>query len=310
LFNHKSVFKNELFTLVEPIDSSSEPIIVDCTAGGGGHLEVFLKHIPSALVIAIDRDKEAIDHLEQCYGSYIKEGRLILVQRSFGEITNILYELEYPLVDLIYADFGVSSPQIDNKERGFSFQYDGPLDMRMDKCQSLTAKDIIMQSSYEDLCEIFYKFGEEPNSKRIARKILSERQKSPITTTFDLVRIVESVAPRSGKKHPATKIFQALRIATNGELSAIEALLENGYKHIAPKGQMAFISFHSLEDRLVKTFIKSKQNTMPELLRRLPTTQSFKQSILVHKAIKPSEHDIAENPRCRSAHLRGFKKIE
>ncbi len=285
-------------------------VYVDCTLGGGGHAEAILGQLgKEGRLIGIDRDGEAIkiaaERLKK-YGS-----SCCLVRDNFKNLTGILKNLNLQEVDGIFFDLGVSSPQLDNPERGFSFRFDALLDMRADRRTSLTASHLVNNSSQEDLERILRDFGEERWARRIAKLIVARRKDEPIKTTAQLVGIVEEVLPyRRGRIHPATRTFQALRIAVNGELEALREGLEEGIKLLKPGGRMGVISYHSLEDRIVKQVFQewAKACHCPP---RWPLCrcEGKKVALRVTKgALKPGEEETLANPRSRSARLRVVEK--
>ncbi len=283
-FHHLSVLSKEI---IAGLNIVSPGHYLDVTAGGGGHSELILLQSPKVRVTAIDRDPVAIAATSARLAAYMPQ-RLQFWQGNFAD-----YEPEESLFDGIIADLGVSSPQLDTTERGFSFRQAAPLDMRMDPNQSLTAADIINYEREVTLADIFYKYGEERFSRRIAKNIV---QKRPFQTTTDLAAVIaRSVPPqyRYGKINPATRVFQALRIAVNQELESLETLLIKAPLWLKPGGIIGIISFHSLEDRIVKHGFRNH-----ELLE-----------VITKKPIYPQEDEQRANPRSRSAKLRFAKKI-
>ncbi len=266
---------------------------MDGTAGGGGHTEGILRaSAPDGRVIGLDWDDEAI---AACRARLAEFGdRLQLVQASFGELSEVLAGLRVTGVNGVLLDLGVSSRQFDEPTRGFSFQREGPLDMRMSRLTTTTAREVIASESQEELARIFFVYGEERKSRAIARRIVEERERQPIETTMQLVRVIERVlGPKRGPVHPATRVFQALRIHVNRELDNLRAGLVAANEALLPGGRVAVISFHSLEDRIVKWFFRE--------------TPSLK--ILTKKPLMASEEEVALNPRARSAKLRVAEKI-
>ncbi len=315
---HITVLKNEL---VEFLDLKHGDAVVDCTAGRGGHTELLLKAVGEAgKVIALDRDPDAIAFMETRFSQEIQSGRLILRKVPFSQLKSVIADLGYEgKLAGVAADIGVSSPQIDVASRGFSFRTDGPLDMRMDSSEGETAADLVNNLSEAELTRIFREFGEEPKAKFAAQAIVKERAKAPIITTYQLADIVEKAIfyREKSRKHPATKIFQALRIAVNDELGELEALLEDGFSLLKKNGRMGIISFHSLEDRLVKRKFEDLTGKKTKIPRDLPITEEAWQKMKGAKAkiikpfpIDPSETEIETNPRSRSAKLRVLEKID
>lgn len=306
---------------IESLSLQSGDIAIDCTVGGGGHTEGMLEKVGSSgLVIGLDRDASALAIARTRLRDAIESGRLRLVQARFSEIANIAKELGvFGKVSGVLADIGVSSMHLNEADRGFSFQNEGPLDMRMDSSQAETAADIVNNASAEDLAKIFWEYGEEQQSRQIARRIIEARTKSKITTTTELAEIVKRSVRynEKSKKHPATKVFQALRIAINNELGELEQLLKYGFSLLKPTGRLAIISFHSLEDRLIKTqFLAwTGQKEREKIPRNLPlSNENIEKMINIKgKLIKPfpmipSDQEIQANPRARSAKLRIIEK--
>ncbi len=282
-FEHYSVLSKELITGLQIVTNGD---YLDVTAGGGGHSELILQAATGVRVMAIDRDATAIAatkmRLSACYPQQL--------QFWLGNFAQ--YQPQETLFDGIIADLGVSSPQFDTPERGFSFRHEAPLDMRMDLSQSQTAADIVNYEKEKTLADLIYQYGEERFSRRIARNIV---QKRPFYTTTDLANAIASSVPgkyRHGKIHPATRTFQALRIVVNGELDSLETLIAKAPLWLKPGGIIGIISFHSLEDRIVKHGFRNS-----ELLE-----------VITKKPITPQPEEIAENPRSRSAKLRFAKK--
>jgi len=302
--------------VVNALKSYQAKCIVDCTFGGGGHTQAILKKISSnGRVIALDRDKTAIREGKKHLSQFINSGQLTLLAANFQNLDSQLFSLKLNKVDGVFADLGLSSIQIQNPNRGFSFICEGPLDMRMDQETDLTAVDIINQWPLDKLINIFYKYGEEPQSKRIARAIILSRQKEKISTTKQLVNIIKKINIYSTKsrRHVATKIFQALRIQVNGELKALEELLKKSVSLIRPGGRLVIITFHSLEDRIVKKMMqKFAGRIKPDpFIDRLPMTEAERHvvfgdfsKIIQPFPVYPSNQEKQENPRSRSAKLR------
>ncbi|HEX8311190.1 MAG TPA: 16S rRNA (cytosine(1402)-N(4))-methyltransferase RsmH [Chthoniobacteraceae bacterium] len=301
---HESVLLTETVDLIAP---AAGKVIVDGTLGGGGHSEALLA--AGARVIGIDQDPAAITFATQRLGD--AGDRFQAVRGSFAEIGSILDSLGILKVDGVLLDLGVSSHQLDVPERGFSFMREGPLDMRMDPQAPLNASDLVNTMSAEQLERIFRTYGEEPAARRIAGRLVRDRLVQPFTTTLQLAQAVESVSPRRGKSHPATRVFQALRIAVNRELEVLEDALTKIAARLAPRGRFAIITFHSLEDRLVKTVFKAQSTEWldrpewPEP-RRNPE-RIFRK--VTGKAVIASEVEQRANPRSRSAKLRVVEKI-
>lgn len=285
-------------------------IYIDATFGRGGHTRDILKRLSSeGRLIIIDKDPEAIKFAHQQFGN---DERVLIHQGCFSELSALCRQLGcYGSVDGILFDLGVSSPQLDTAERGFSFRQDGPLDMRMDPNQGVSAKDWLNKAGEPDIKNILKRFGEERYSKRIASKIIEKRAQKPITTTKELVDIIKDSVPKNpkSKKHPATKSFQAIRIHVNQELEALELALKGALKVLAPKGRLCVISFHSLEDRIVKRFMRHQAHTqLPAHLPVMAGDDKRNLEIIANK-IRPSAEEVAHNPRARSAILRIAQKI-
>ncbi len=276
-------------------------IYVDATVGAGGHARRILeKSSPTGKLIGLDWDASAIARAKQTLGSFGE--RFQLVKKNFRDLKEVLNSLSIPAVDGILMDLGVSSEQLDNPERGFSFRWDAPLDMRMDQESPLTAQEMIRRLSVEDMDRILRELGEERWASRIAKAIARQRQRRPLRTTGELVAIIrKAIPPYRTRLHPATRTFQALRIAVNEELANLEAFLKDCPGLLKPGGRIGIISFHSLEDRIVKTCFrewgKRKEGENP-LFR-----------ILTPKPVVPSMEEIRSNPRARSARLRVAEKF-
>ena len=288
---------------------------------GGGHAEFMMSSLsPEATLIGFDQDPTAIAHLKEKFSQEIENGRLILINDAFSNIERHIKKLGFAgNISGIYADIGVSSPQLDQNHRGFSFKQDGPLNMRMDQDPSkLTAAKFVNTADYELLVKVFNEYGEEPKARFVADAILKRRQTSPISSTKELADLVKNSIfySKKSKKHPATKVFQAIRIYINQELDELEKLLSNSINLLKKNGRLSIISFHSLEDRLIKQRFKAlagrqKPSYVPKEFAIL--TPEPENDVLV-KIIKPfpiipSESEISENPRARSAKLRVCEKI-
>ena len=288
-FVHATVMRDEIVHALAPRDGG---IYIDATLGGGGHTEAILEAAPGAKVIAFDRDGDAIAASEARLERF--EGRFELVRGTFGRVREELAAMGIAEVDGLCADLGVSSPQLDEPARGMSFRREGPLDMRMDQSSGETALELIARLSDEDLADVIYKYGDERRSRRIARSIKRAYGEDDLKTTLDLRRaIVRAVGPvRVGGVDPATRTFQALRIVVNDELGELTSLLASLAEVIAPGGVAALLSFHSLEDRLVKQAFSSRTTWTP----------------LWKKPIGPTEKERAQNPRAKSAKLRAARK--
>ncbi len=286
---HVPVLKKEVVEYLQPQSGS---VIVDATLGMGGHAEAVLEQLGNTgKLIGIDRDKHAIEIASDRLGEYKQQ--CVFIHGNYRGIRGLLRDAGYNHVDGILLDLGVSSVQLDTPERGFSFRFDAPLDMRMDDTSSLTAEEIVNNYSETELADIIYEYGEETRSRSIAEKIVTARQKGRITTTGELAEIIGG---RRGKIHPATKTFQALRMAVNEELESLEAALPEMVAALNPGGRLVTITFHSLEDRLIKNFFKASE-------------AEEKIHILTKKVVKPTWTEVRENRRARSAKLRAIEKL-
>jgi len=283
-------------------------LYVDCTLGEGGHTEEILQaSTPGGKILGIDHDLEAINKAKQRLARFGK--RVSLKRGDFGRIGMWVESIGWNRVDGILLDLGVSSNQIDDPHRGFSFQGDGPLDMRMDRAAFPKASELINDSSEEDLVDILYQFGEERWAQPIARAIVRERKKRKIERTLQLAGLVSQTIPswaHPKRIHPATLTFQAFRIAINHELEQLERVLEEGIKLLRPTGRFCVISYHSLEDRMVKNFFRQNEKGCI-CLTRFPECVCGKVSLLrvvTRRPIRPQDHEVQDNPRSRSAKLR------
>jgi 16S rRNA (cytosine1402-N4)-methyltransferase len=308
-YQHVSVLLSES---TAPLVESKGTIFVDCTLGGGGHTEALLTGKPNAKVIAFDRDQEMIAKANIRFSEEIATERLHLVHANYGSIREQLAKLGIKKVDGILVDAGVSSFQIDQPERGFSFSKEGPLDMRMDQSQPLTAYQIVNEWPRQEIEKILYDYGEERFARKIVSRILDERSRAPITDTLALARIVENCLPRARGpqkgSHPATRVFQALRIAVNDELADLKRLLNEIPSVLNPEGVFSAISFHSLEDRLVKERLKYLASgcVCPPTIFSCARCGKPPGVLLQKKPMLASEKELASNPRSRSAKLRVF----
>ncbi|WP_225047379.1 16S rRNA (cytosine(1402)-N(4))-methyltransferase RsmH [Lacticaseibacillus kribbianus] len=285
---------------------------VDCTLGRGGHTRRILDALTTGQLYAFDQDAAAITAVEATLGD---RPNLHLIHKNFRAIKDALAERGVTQVDGILYDLGVSSPQFDDSKRGFSYRFDAPLDMRMDQSQALTARTVINDWSFQDLVRIFSRYGEEKFAKPIARQIERARAEKPIETTFELVELIKAGIPAAARRtggHPAKRVFQAVRIAVNDELSALEDSLTAALTLLAPGGRISVITFQSLEDRLVKTMFR-EATALPDLPRDLPVvpaglTPDF--VLPVRKPILPDEAELAANHRAHSAKLRVIEKLD
>lgn len=284
---------------------------VDCTGGGGGHTAALLEKCPDCRVIVLDRDCEAVERLTDRFG---KDNRVKVIHANFADIEYVLKSEGLETVNGIYADFGVSSFQLSEGERGFSFRKDGPLDMRMDTSEGEPVSEIVNNFNAESISNIIWKFGEEKFAKKIAFEIVKRRAMKSFSTTSDLAEVIKNAVPKKFHKkgiHPATQSFQALRIFVNGELEAIDALTGKAFKFIKPGGRFVAISFHSLEDRIVKdNFVKFSRTCVcpPEIPLCVCGTVPLCK-VLTKKPVTPGEDEIKHNPLSRSAKLRAAERI-
>jgi 16S rRNA (cytosine1402-N4)-methyltransferase len=299
--------------VIESLRCRAGAIYVDGTIGGGGHAEAILQSTaPDGLLIGIDADGDAIGEAEQRLARF--GDRKILVRGNFADMETILAEKNVGKVDGILLDLGVSSHQLDNAERGFSFALDAPLDMRMDRNGRRNAADLVNTLPWQELAGIIRDYGEERMAGRIARSIAKAREVSPIRTTADLAGVVLRAMPAEAarqKIHPATRTFQALRIAVNDELTRLQKTMAGGMKQLAPGGRFSVISFHSLEDRIVKNAFRSGEKgcTCPPDLPVCACGKKPTLKVLTRKPVIPSDEEIRDNPRSRSAKLRTAERI-
>lgn len=308
-FGHYSVMLREC---LEGLNIRPEGIYIDGTLGMGGHSYEIASRLTTGRLISIDRDAVALTRAEQRLAPFMD--RITLVHGNFRDLNSILDRLGIQGADGMLFDLGVSSPQLDEAERGFSYMTDAPLDMRMDRDEGLTAADVVNNWSYDRLKRILYDFGEERYAPRIAEAIVKYRERRPIERTLELSEIIKSAMPAAAlreKQHPAKRSFQAIRIAVNEELESVSELLATAADRLNPGGRLCVISFHSLEDRLVKNAVASRENgcTCP---RDFPVCIcGFKQSLksVSRKPILPSAQELEENPRSRSAKLRVAEKV-
>ncbi|HZE71419.1 MAG TPA: 16S rRNA (cytosine(1402)-N(4))-methyltransferase RsmH [Pyrinomonadaceae bacterium] len=307
---HRPVLLAETMSLLAPERGG---LFVDCTVGLGGHSEAILDASTETRVVGIDLDEEALELTRQRLAKF--GGRLIAVKADFRDVARVLAELGETAPSGILADLGVSSLQFDTADRGFSFRFNAPLDMRMDRSSGgETAADLLARLPQEEIARIIFEYGEERNSRRIARRIVQKREQGePIRTTKELAELVERSA-RPGKKgqiHPATRTFQALRIAVNHELERLDQFLETAIGLLQPAGRLAVISFHSLEDRIVKRELRRLAGHC-QCPPRLPVCSCGARQaveILTRRPVTPSTSEIEINPRARSARLRACSKL-
>jgi len=310
-FEHKPVMLKEVLEL---LNCKRGGVYVDCTLGGGGHAEKICENIlPDGLLIGIDRDLDSIEASKKKLERY--KNNIELVHDNFVNIKKIVKNLGIEKVDGILYDLGVSSYQLDNPERGFSYKFDAPLDMRMDQTGGKTAQELINELSEEELAAIIKRFGEEKWASRIAKFIVERRKQKEIKTTKELVKIIKQAIPfRSRQKgpHPAKRTFQALRIFINDELECLKQSLYDAVDLLKPKGRICVISFHSLEDRIVKKIFLEKESDC-ECPTDFPICVCDKRKeleILTRKPLTPGPYEIKNNPRARSAKLRAGEKVD
>lgn len=311
MFNHTTVLLKET---VDELNVRPDGIYVDCTLGGAGHSEYLVQQLnEGGRLICFDQDTTAIENAKVKLAPYID--RVTFIHSNFRNLKSELALIGITEVDGILYDLGVSSPQLDNAERGFSYHQDAPLDMRMDQTALLTAFDVINDWDYSDLVRIFYRYGEEKFSKQVARKIEAAREVAPIETTGQLVELIKEGIPAAARRkggHPAKRIFQAVRIAVNDELGVAEESLQQALEIINVGGRVSVITFHSLEDRLTKTIFK-EVSSLPDLPPGLPIIPDHlqpKYKLVNRKPILPTEEELEVNNRSRSAKLRVIEKIK
>ena len=308
-FTHKPVLLAEC---IEALHIRPEGIYVDGTLGRAGHSREIAQRLTTGRLVCIDRDQAAIDAAQERLAPWMD--RVTLVHSNFDRVSEILAELDIPGVDGMLFDLGVSSPQLDDASRGFSYMHDAPLDMRMDATAPLTAYDVVNTWSYEELRRILFEYGEERYAPAIAKRIVQARETAPVQTTLELAELIRSAMPAAAlreKQHPAKRSFQAIRIAVNDELGAVEAMMASAPDKLNAGGRLCVISFHSLEDRIVKSGIAARERgcTCP---REAPVcTCGFVQTLrsVSRKPILPGKEELECNPRARSAKLRVAERI-
>ena len=308
---HVSVLLNEA---VDALNVKDEGIYVDLTLGRGGHSKEILKKLTSGHLYCFDKDEEAIVESKQNLAEF--QERATIIRDDFRNFKSCLNELGIDSVDGILLDLGVSSPQFDEGSRGFSYREDSRLDMRMDTRQKLTAYDVVNTYSLQELTRVFREYGEDKYSYQIARKIVEKRLQKPVETTSELVEIIKYCKPQkelAKKGHPAKQIFQALRIEVNDELNALKDALKDALEMLNIEGRIVVITFHSLEDRIVKTMFQtvSKVEGTRKNVYSLPSKDDEPNYQLVNnKVILPSEKEMEENPRSKSAKLRAIRRVK
>lgn len=307
---HVPVMVEEVLNFLQP---QSGQRFIDCTVGGGGHaLEIVKRLLPEGRLVGIDRDEEALRAAADYLGEYSEN--VILEKGNFADLQAIASRSGMESVEGVLFDLGVSSHQLESAERGFSFRYNAPLDMRMDTAQAVTARELVNSLSEQRLAELIWKFGEERWAKRIAKFIVDRRARRPIETTWELAEIIRAAVPERARAehiHPATRAFQALRIAVNQELESLQAGLDAAVRLLAQGGRVCVLSYHSLEDRIVKeTFAKHAGRCVcPPGLPVCACGAERRLRILTKRPIVPSEDEVRANPRARSAKLRAAEKL-
>lgn len=308
-FKHKPVLLDEC---IEGLNIKSNGIYFDGTLGGAGHSSEILKHIKTGKLIATDKDKDAIEFATKRLSDISHNFQI--VRSDFKNFDSILNDLNIEKVDGVLLDLGVSSYQLDNGERGFSYRFDAPLDMRMDRDSNMSAYDVVNTYSQEQLTKIFFEYGEDPFSKQIAKNIVAFRQEKPVKTTFELVEIIKNSVPKKvlmQKGHPAKRIFQAIRIEVNGELAGLENVIKQMIERLNRGGRIAIITFHSLEDRIVKNVFKEYSTgcICPKQLPVCICNHKASIKLVNKKPIIADEDELNENSRSSCAKLRIAEKI-
>ena len=297
---------------ISSLNLNETSIIVDCTLGYGGHSSNILARIKKGFLFAFDQDSEAIRHSTDRLNAI--GTNFTIIKSNFVNLKEELTKRGVTEVDGFLFDLGVSSPQLDDASRGFSFHEDARLDMRMDKENKLSAYEVVNEYSKERLAEIFYKYGEDKFARNIAKKIVEYREEKPIETTLELVEIIKTAVPMKFRKdkHPARQIFQAIRIEVNRELDVIEPAIEQALSLLKVGGRVSVITFHSLEDRLVKNIFKEKCAIDPKVqgMPNIPEEYLPDFRLVVNKAIIPSDEELERNPRARSSKLRVIERIK
>ncbi|MCT0948085.1 16S rRNA (cytosine(1402)-N(4))-methyltransferase RsmH [Weissella confusa] len=310
-FNHVTVLLNEA---IDNLNVKPDGTYVDATLGGGGHSQLLASRLTTGKIWSFDQDITAINYNKEHLATELAEGKVAFIQNNFRNLREALAEVGVTEIDGIVYDLGVSSPQFDDGQRGFSYNYDAPLDMRMNQSQELTARTVVNEWDFHDLLRILSRYGEEKFAKQIARAIERQREIQPIETTFELVEVIKSAIPAAARRtggHPAKRSFQAIRIAVNDELGVVEESLAQALDMLKVGGRISVITFHSLEDRLVKTMFKEK-TAVPELPAGLPIIPDEMQpdyKLVTRKPILPSEEEMANNHRAHSAKLRVIERL-
>ena len=305
---HKPVLFNEV---MENIISEGDAVYVDCTLGGGGHTEGMLERSSEeSKVIGIDQDKEAINFAKERLKKY--GNKIEIFQDNFRNLDTVIYLAGHNKVDRILMDIGVSSNQLDNLERGFSYRYDAKLDMRMDRNLKISAYEVVNDFSEKEIADIIYKYGEEPKSRKIAKNIVEYRKNKKIETTLELSEIIIKSIGKSMKKHPSKRTFQAIRIFVNKELEVLEEALDKAVNLLNNNGKLLVITFHSLEDRMVKEKFREYENpcTCPPEIPVCVCNKKSLGKVITKKPITAKKNELNENNRAHSAKLRIFERKE
>ena len=310
-FHHVTVMLHET---IDMLDVKPDGVYVDATLGGAGHSEYLLSKLSDkGHLYAFDQDQNAIENAQKRLAPYIEKGMVTFIKDNFRHLKDRLHDLGVTEIDGICYDLGVSSPQLDQRERGFSYKKDAPLDMRMNQEASLTAYEVVNRYDYHDLVRIFFKYGEDKFSKQIARRIEKAREQKPIETTTELAELIKSAKPAKELKkkgHPAKQIFQAIRIEVNDELGAADESIQQAIDLLAIGGRISVITFHSLEDRLTKQLFKEASTVeVPKGLPFIPDDLKPKMELVSRKPILPSKEEFEANNRSHSAKLRVARKI-
>ena len=306
-FHHKPVLFEET---IDSLAIRPEGLYIDGTMGGGGHSEAILQRLTTGRLLSIDQDPDAIQAAGQRLSRYPQS---IRVQGNFSSMKEIAHAQGWEQVDGVLLDIGVSSYQLDTPERGFSYHHDAPLDMRMSQ-QGVSARDLVNGLSEQELADVIFRYGEDRNARRIARGIVEAREQQPLAATGQLAEVIKASVPakvRRSEGHPARKTFQALRIAVNGELDRLQEGLEAAFSLLKPQGRLAVITFHSLEDRIVKRQMAQwcQGCTCPKDFPVCVCGRTPQGQLVYKKGLAPSQQEVAENPRARSARLRVIEKL-
>jgi len=311
---HVPVLAERVVALLAPALAAPDAVLVDATLGLAGHSEQLLQAAPGARLVGLDRDAEALAVARSRLGQHaIDEGRVTLVHAVYDELPDVLARLGLARVHGVLFDLGVSSMQLDEPDRGFAYSHDTPLDMRMDRGRGVTAADVVNTYPAEDLARVLREYGEERFARRIAQAVVRERARAPFTNSARLAELVRAAIPAATRRtggHPAKRTFQALRIEVNGELAALERALPAAVSALAVGGRIAVLSYHSLEDRLVKrTLAAGARSDVPEDLPVIPPGHEPQLRLLTRGAEKPSAEEVAANPRAAAARLRAAERV-